>query len=204
MKQKSKSESATWLVLIGIALIIVIVLYFIFRSETIRQYKEDLENEKNAIKEKIKEKEENVRFLTEQLNNLKTMKHYLINYAKKLFIAVKLIVFVVLVGIAALIYAFFNFDVIGFIYSLLPILSGCYYLVTVIIKNRMGDVNRALKLWQDSFISFVLRIKDFDDSLIEVLEAKLSEELNELNVLRQKYLGYELKTVTIPAQINLN
>ena len=198
MKGKSKSNSSTWLVIIGIALIIVIALYFIFKSETIRQYKEDLENEKNAIKEKIKEKEDNVRFLTEQLNNLKTMKHYLINYAKKLFIAVKLIALVILVGITALIYAFFNFDIIGFTSSLLPILSGCYYLVTVIVKNRMGDVNRALKLVQDGFVSFVLRIKDFDDSLIEAIETKLSQELNELNLLRQKCLSYELKAATIP------
>jgi hypothetical protein len=197
MKQKSKSESTTWLVVIGIVLMIVIAMYFIFRSEKIKQYKEDLEHEIRALKAKIREKEENVQFLTVQLNNLKQIKDYLIGYAKKLFIAFKLIVLVILIGVTALIYAFFNFDIIGFTSFLFTIISGCYYLVTVIIKNRVGDINRTLKLLQDGFISFVFNLKDFDDSLIAAVEAKLLKELDELNELRQKCLSYELKTVTV-------
>ncbi len=197
MKQKSKSESTRWLVIIGIILIIVIAMYFIFRSEKIKQYKEDLEHEISALKEKIREKEENVQFLTYQLINLKQIKDYLIGYAKKLFVAVKLIVLVILIGVTALIYAFFNFDIIGFTSFLFPIISGCYYLVTVIIKNRVGDINRTLKLLQDGFISFVFNLKNFDDSLIAAVEAKLLKELDELNELREKCLSYELKTVTV-------
>jgi hypothetical protein len=195
MKQKSKSDSTAWLVAIGIVLMIVIAMYFIFRSEKIKQYKEDLEQELKSIKEKIKEKEQNVEYLTEQLNNLKSIKDYLVNYAKKLFIAVKLIVFVFLIGIGALIYALLNFDVVGFIYATVPLVTTGYYLITVIVKNRLGDVNKVLRLLQNNFIVMILRIKDFDDSLIEVLETKLTNELNELNELRQKCRGYELKTV---------
>lgn len=191
-----KKQSNSYLIFIAIVLLIVVVLYFFFKTEGLKDRKENLEYELRRLRSQIREKELNIEFLTSELNRMKFMEGCLINYAIRLYRTIKLILLIIALGLIAIVYLLFNYDLFSSFSTMLPILTFGYYGISIAVRNRIGDFNRTLKLIQEHFINAVLKANRFDVSLIETLEAKIELELQELNELRQKYSTFELKAAT--------
>jgi hypothetical protein len=188
MKKAKSNESFPIWVLWAVILIIIVALCYIFRSEKTKQYKHDL-------KEKINEKEQYISSLTKELNKLIAIKDCLTMQAIQFFRFLKLALFLLLLSIGIISYALFNLnamEAITVIGTVVSIFSLFYYGCTIIISNKLGNIERTLEVLQEYFITREFKRNGFELILIEAYESKLNKEACELKELREKYNCYLL------------
>ena len=194
MKTKSKNTWLPYLIWVVVILLITILLYQLFKTDSLKQHKTDLEDELNQLKQQMREKERNVTFLTDEINRLKLLKNSIVDYGLRLYKTIKFILLTILAAACIIGYSLYNFDIIGSASIIVPVITIGYYAIAITIKNKIGDLNRTLQLVQEYFVDFVFKLKGFDVNLIVIIEAKLQSELAELQELRTKCAIYELNT----------
>lgn len=200
MRTKSKNTWLPYLIWVVVILLITILLYQLFKTDNLKQHKTDLEDELNQLKQQLREKERNVSFLTGEINRLKLLKNSIVDYGLRLYKTIKFILLTLLAAACIIGYSLFNFDLIGSASIIVPVVTIGYYAIVITIKNKIGDLNRTLRLVQEHFVDFIFKLKGFDVNLIVIIEAKLQSELAELQKLRTKCAIYELNTSRISSK----
>ncbi|HXB39877.1 MAG TPA: hypothetical protein VNZ49_04995 [Bacteroidia bacterium] len=181
-KQRNDESLPNW-VFWGIILLIVIALYHIFKTDKIKRYKDDL-------RERINEKEKHVSYLIKELNKLRKLKGDLTSAAVKFFRFIKIILFAFLLGIGVTAYAVFNcgfWDAVEIIATVVAVLTILYYGTTIIVQNKLGNINTTLEILQEYFISKSFKAVRFEPMLIEAYENKLNKEMMELRELKERH-----------------
>jgi hypothetical protein len=100
-----------------------------------------------------------------------------------------------LLSIGIISYALFNLnamEAITVIGTVVSIFSLFYYGCTIIISNKLGNIERTLEVLQEYFITREFKRNGFELILIEAYESKLNKEACELKELREKYNCYLL------------
>jgi multisubunit Na+/H+ antiporter MnhC subunit len=184
MKKQNKNLWIPTAIIIGIVLLIVILLYYFFKTESLKNYKSDLKDELRQLRRQIRQKERNVHFLSEELRRLRAAKECIVDYAIRLYSAIKIIILLVLISTGVAVYVLYSFNILEAISIITPIVLICYHGITVCIKNRVGDFGKTLQFVQDYFVDIVFHLKKFDVSLISTIEEKLLKETAELEGLK--------------------
>ena len=184
MKKQSENMWIPRLIIIGIVLLIVVLLYYFFKSEGLKNYKSDLEDELKQLRRQIEKKEQNVNFLMEELKRLQAAKECIVDYALRLYKTIKIITFLILIATGIGVYAFYRFNILEAASLVAPIFLICYHGITICIKNRVGDLGKTLKFVQNYFVDIVFHLKKFDVSLIKTIEEQLAKEMSQLEELK--------------------
>ncbi len=197
MKMKNENLWKVRFMWIAVILLLVILLYFLFRTDDLKNYKSDLEDELNQLKKQISKKQQRIRFLENELNRLKATKECIVDFAIRLYRTIKLIIFCALLVAGVAGYAFYNFNLVNAVSIVAPVALFCYYGINICIKNRVGDFGKALQFLQEYFVDIVFRLKKFDVSLINTVEAQLIKEQQELVQLEIKLASYKHSTTSV-------
>lgn len=181
MKTKQTKDSLPMWSILVLLLIVALAIYFFFKNERVKRYKNDL-----AIR--IKEKESTINFLNVELFRLKTMHDTLRNKAIRFFKAIKIIALILLLSIGFICYAIFNMEYWTALFLIASIVTFAYYSITIIVQNKLGDFNKTLAIIQDYIIQQKFIKADFNPCMIEIVEKQLQLEKAELLEIKKQYL----------------
>lgn len=185
MSKKTKSDSAIWLLILGIALLLIVVLYYFYKSEKIKQFKDDLED-------RIHEKEKTISYLQLELEKLRSMKSKLMADAIKFYKTLKClsVLFLLMISISVFLLTKANvYEAAGIIFTCI---TTIYCTVSIVVKNTVGNFDDTLAVLQNYFIERNFRKNGFEPLLIEVFESKLDKEQRELHQLIEQKQQYKL------------
>lgn len=181
MSKKQASDSLPIWVILVILFIAVIAIYFFFKNESVNKYKNDLS-------QRIREKEDTIIFLKDELSRLKFKHDILKSGAIALFKIFKVIGVIIFLSIGAIFYVVFNMDYFNALLLIGGIITLTYQIITIVIQNKIGDFNRTLELIQDYLIQQKFKKADFNPIMIEVVEKRLINEQAELFEIKEQYL----------------
>lgn len=178
-KNKDNDNFPLWVILL-LLLLFVVIFYFIFKNVKVKQYRDNLAD-------RIREKENTINFLSEELNRLKQMQETLTNKAIVLWRAVKISALIILLSIGAICVIAFKMEFWSSVFWIVAIASFAYYTITIVLQNKLGDFNETLKTAQAYFIQKQFRRVGFNPYEIVSIEQKLVAEQQELLEIKQQY-----------------
>lgn len=180
MKKKNTNDSFPMWAILLILLLLLVGLYFFFKNEKVKKYRDDLV-------ERIKEKESTINFLNNELDRLRELRDTLTSSAIALWRALKISALILLLCIGGICFIMFKMEFWGAITCIIAIVSFSYYAITIVMHNKIGDFNDTLKTIEAYFIQRKFKKAGFSLCQIEVIEQRIKVEQSELIYLKQQH-----------------
>jgi hypothetical protein len=186
---KKNSGRFGWL-LIGLLLLILLVLFIaslITDSESVKNYRDEIKSKADKLKHDIINQKGMVAKIKMELHNIRHKQGYLVNKARKICMAVKCVGLFLLCGMVVMVHSIFSLNPIEFIITFCTMSTLIYGAITGVILNEVRGINDVLRLLQEAITQKTFARHNFEPTLIEVLEQKLSAEEQKLNAMKAEY-----------------
>ena len=190
----SKRKADPLWIIVGIVALIVVfaaIIYYFSKNERVGRFRDNLKSRGEELRNKILEKENFVQWIKNQIYDLKMMKSDLITKAKRLYLMVKCLALVLIVGVLISLHAIWSLNVVELVLTIVSTGTVIIGTLMIVITNQVTGINKVLDLCECGFIKFMFTINSFEPGLIDVLECRLIEEEKSLVQLKEEYNKFQ-------------
>lgn len=183
---KKNNTTKIWIIFLILVVAIVAVIYFLSKSQAVKDYSDSLHERINNLKRQICEKEQTVEWLERELTKLREIKDYLTKKGERIFIRLKTISILFLLGFGLSLYLFYNCHFITGVLTTVAFIAFLIQSVHIILRNEIVNWNEFLNLLQNLCTKQVMKWHEFEPEIIQIYETRLNTERTELQDLRMK------------------
>jgi hypothetical protein len=182
-----------WLVIILLILLFLWLVSRVSNSAKVKSYRAQYQDKAADLKRAIGLQERRVLNIRAELDKIKLFNDSLIKKAERFLMWTKIIAMIIITGVGIVFYTLLNFGLLEASGAVLFVSSILFNAVTILRKNKLGDLELTLQILKEYFLAFQYKQENFAPETIGLIEARLTFEQGRLELLRKEY--DKLKTI---------